>query len=85
MKLNLDDLKKLESSTVRSLALDPQAQVEAIVKVRRADYVPKNVRVRSQIDSHLFTCEIPTAQLQALQDDPNVESVAINKKLRSVE
>ena len=85
MQIKLDDLKKVESSTLTTLALIAQDAVEAIIKVKSAGYVPANVRVRARIDSHLFTCDLGKHELEALQSDPKVVSVSINKKLKSSE
>lgn len=85
MPIKLDDLKKVESSTVTTLALNEQDKVEAIIKVKPAGYIPANVRVRARIDSRLFTCELGKHELEALQSDPKVESVSISKKLKSSE
>ena len=85
MPIKLDDLKKVESSTVTTLALNEQDKVEAIIKVKPAGYIPANVRFRARIDSRLFTCELGKHELEALQSDPKVESVSISKKLKSSE
>jgi hypothetical protein len=84
MEIRLDSLKKLESSSI-SQARGPESDeaVEVIVKVRTENYTPPNVEVRAQIDACLFTCSIPAKTLQTLEDDPNVVSIALSKKLRT--
>ena len=83
--MNLDDLGKLEASSVKALHSLDNAQVEAIVKVKQAHYVPDNVIVRARIDPYLFTCEMPSAHLQHLEMDPKVLSFSINKKLHAAD
>ena len=83
MDIRLDSLKKLESASVSGAEPPKEDEVvEVIVKVRTKDYTPPSVEVRAQIDPFLFTCKIPAKSLQLLEDDPNVVSVALSKKLR---
>lgn len=84
-KFKLDDLTKVESSTVGSLARTTDDMIQAIVKVKPAGYVPKNVRVRARIDDHLLTCEFQKNVLASLEGDSQVESVSISKGLKLVE
>src|SRR5688572_15035098 len=72
MKLNLDDLKKLESASVNPRALAGKGTLEVIVKVKTPHYVPKQVRVRSHISDSIFTSEVESAQLHELEKDPQV-------------
>jgi len=85
MKINLDDVKKLESSSVTPELVKGEGSVEAIVKVSEPNYVPKNVKVRAQIDPQLFTCVISAKQFTRLEKDPLVASIAVSKKLHLVE
>lgn len=57
-KINLDELQKVEASSVFPLAHMPSDRVQAIVKVKEANYVPQCVRIRSSIGSSIFTCEL---------------------------
>lgn len=84
-KFSLDDLKKVESSTIRPLAQTTDDMIQAVIKVKQAKYVPKNVRVRAQIDDHLLTGEFKTSVLKSLERDAQVESISISKDLRSAE
>lgn len=82
MPINLDDIQKLEVSSVPAsgqLPADPGALIAAIVKVKKANYKPKNVRVRAKVSPLLLTCEFTADALAALEKDPNVESVALSK------
>ena len=58
-------------------------ELEVIVKVRRARHVPACVAVRAQISDHMFTSVIREETLQVLEDDPDVQSVAISRRLQS--
>ena len=82
-KINLDDLKKVESSSVR--LADGEGLVEAIVKVNQPNYLPKNVKLRAQIGPQIFTCEISADQLSNLENDPQVVSIAVSKKLHVID
>ena len=86
MEIRLDQLKKLESSSLSTpLTRSEKDVLEVIVKVRKEDYTPKGIQVRAQIDPCLFTCEIPAKTLESLEQDPDVVSIAIGKRLRVIE
>lgn len=80
MNIRIDDLKleNREHSTSTGM-------VQAIVKVRKAGYVPPEVILRARIDDYLFTADIPSDELPQLDRNPQVVSVAENKKLRIIE
>jgi uncharacterized protein (DUF58 family) len=61
----------------------PGESVTAIVKVRRGDYVPKGVTLRARIDATMFTASFDAGLLPQLEADPEVESIALSKPLRS--
>ena len=82
-KINLDELRKVEATSVIPLARESSDVVEAIIKVTSPDYVPPGVRLRAWISPHIFTAEFKQKDLGALEKDPKVESVSISKKLRS--
>ena len=83
--MKLDDLRKLElGSQPPGNALDDDAEVSAIVKVREAHYVPAGLTLRSRIDDKIFTATCRAAALRDLDRDPLVESVALTQKLRSL-
>ena len=81
--------KRSRPSSKRELRTRPEAAakgnaVEAIVKVRRANYVPDGVTVRAQISPVLFTSVIPQSAVRSVEEDPNVESVSISQTLRTI-
>ena len=83
MEIRLDSLKKLESASLSPATTRQEDEaVEVIIKVRKENYAPPGIDIRAQIDPCLFTCRIPAKSLQVLEDDPNVVSVALGKKLR---
>ena len=84
-KINLDDLHKVEATSVLSLAQDASDVVQAIIKVKHADYVPPCVHLRASISPYLFTAAFKRGDLESLEKDPKVESVSISKKLKSAE
>ncbi|MGL4461932.1 MAG: hypothetical protein ACRDD1_11105 [Planctomycetia bacterium] len=84
-KIKLDELHKVEASSVLPLAHNPSDVVEAIIKVKEANYLPQSVRLRASIDSRIFTGEFKTEDLESLEQDPKVESVSICKGLKSAE
>lgn len=61
--------------------LAPEEIVNAIVKVRRAEYVPPGVRLRARIDSRMFTASFAAGDLSRIESDPDVASVEISKPL----
>ena len=82
-KIKLEDLHKLESSSVIPLATNPSQVVQAIIQVKDADYVPKCVKVRASIGPHLLTADLLQSDLSVLERDPKVESISISKPLKS--
>lgn len=74
-------IKKLEL-TPKSPSADES--LEVIVRVFEPDYVPKDVEVRAHISDRIFTSVIPAELLQALEDDPGVQSVAVSRSLRTI-
>jgi len=86
MKIRIEDLKKLESSSLpASPTWEEDESVEVIIKVRKPNYLPSDVTVRAQIDPYMFTSKIPARTLTKLDQDPEVISVAVGKKLRVIE
>ena len=86
MKIALGDAARLKlSGTKRGAERRPDKLVEAIFKVGKADYVPAGVRVRSRINATLFTGELQSAFLEQIEDDTNVVSVSLSKKLRLID
>ncbi|MBZ4417586.1 hypothetical protein [Myxococcus sp. RHSTA-1-4] len=59
--------------------------VAVIVKVRKADYVPPQVKVRSKMSPLIFTAELLEQSLSELSSDPNIVSVSTPKLLRNVD
>jgi hypothetical protein len=80
MTIRIEDLKPGDPDKAR-----PTGTVQAIVKVRKAGYVPPAVTLRTRIDEHLFTADVPASELPKLERNPQVVSVATNKKLRIIE
>ena len=86
MKISPGESVKLElSRTDKSDERRLDGIVEAIFKVSKADYVPEGVNVRSRIDAIMFTGDLPAAFLEHVEDDKNVVSVSLSKKLRLIE
>lgn len=81
--IRLDTLRKVQSAGAIKPGEELDGSIEAIVKVNRADYTPANITVRARIDPFLFTCEMPADELEKLENDPGVESVALSQKLRT--
>lgn len=79
--MDFTKLKKLESTGARPAHPDGDRVVTAIIKVKKADYCPEKAKVRSKVDSHLFTAEIKARDLGELEADPDVETVSIARAL----
>jgi len=84
-KISLDELHKVEASSVIPLVHKASDVVQAIIKVKKTDYVPLCVRPRASISPYIFTGEFKYDDLESLEQDPEVESVSISKKLKSAE
>lgn len=82
MPFNLDDLTKLEVSSISAQdTFNADKVMTAIIKVASADYVPKNVLVRARISPLILTCEFQGKVLTELEKDAKVESISINKTM----
>jgi hypothetical protein len=82
-KIKSDKLGKLEySADITAGRYNPDDIVEAIFKVSKTDYVPDRVKVRARIDATMFTGEVTYGLLEELEQDPNVESLSVSKRLR---
>jgi hypothetical protein len=75
--------KKIEFGEAKAVVTADSKAVSAIVKVKVPNYVPAGFTVRSRIDETLFTADCSGSALRSAQEDPNVESVALSKRLRS--
>ncbi len=85
MPLRLSDLRKMEASSLRKRPnLPPEATVTGIVKVRKPNYVPESVTLRQRIDEQMFTASFRVRDLDSLEADTNVESVALSQRLASI-
>lgn len=82
-KINLNELHHVEASSMIPLAQNASDVVQAIIKVKKPDYVPADVHRRAAVSPLIFTAEFQVGKLQALEQDPKVESVSISKKLQS--
>lgn len=84
-KINLDELHKVEASSIIPLAHKASDVVQAIIKVKETNYVPQCVRLRASIGPDIFTGEFKYDDLESLEKDPKVASVSISKDLKSAE
>lgn len=84
-KVKLDELHKVEASSVIPLAQNASDVIQAIIKVKEPDYVPVSVQLRASIGPCIFTGELKSGDLESLERDPKVVSVSISKKLKSSE
>ena len=78
-------LPKVSGDVMRLAAARPSGSIAAIVKVAKAGYVPSVVSVRSRISSQIFTAEVSTESLAALDKDPQVVSVSVATKVYPAE
>lgn len=81
--MDFTKLKKLNSNDMVAQGTDAERFVTAIVKVKRENYHPRLLSVRSQIDNWIFTADLQAKNLQALESDPLVETVSLAKALPS--
>lgn len=84
--MKLDDLRKLELSSIGRLSsLPDDTVVNAIVKVREPSYVPEGLTVRARIDEMMFTATCRAGTLRRLEADPRVESFALAERIEPVD
>lgn len=84
-KMTSAGLKKLEATATAGRSWEPDQLVEVIIKVKDDGYVPPGVDVRARIDDRMFTATSPFAAVAALEDDPQVLSVAVSRPLRVID
>ena len=77
--------RKVQADASVQTCSDETQRLEMIVKVNKAGYVPRSVRLRARIDETMFTCDAKAGELQALEDDPCIESVSVSRPLRVVD
>lgn len=82
-KINLDELHKVEASSVVPLTHKVSDVVRAIIKVKETNYVPLCVRLRASIGPNIFTGEFKYDALESLEQDPKVESISVSKDFKS--
>lgn len=72
---------------ISSLSSAPSAneQLEVIVRVNAQNYVPGRVDLRNRLSPYLFTATTQLAQLQELDNDPQVASISLSQKLRTID
>ncbi len=80
--MDLTKLRKLEAPEPSRAARPLTGVVAAIVKVRSPRYRPPGVTVRSTISETLFTAEFPVETLLQLENDPEIESISVSRKLQ---
>ena len=77
--MDFSQLKKMDDCDVKP---SPETEVEAIVMVKEANYVPNGITIRAKIDEQMFTTETTMERVEELRKDPHVKSVQTSEKLR---
>jgi len=60
-------------------------KLRAIIEVIKNNYVPEGVALRERIDPKIFTAEFSPAELQTLNSDPSVKSIALSEKVQIID
>lgn len=81
MDIDLKNLRKVEGTSIRKPSLDADAMLKGILKVKKADYVPVGVTIRTKIDSHIYTIDLPAGLLETLEKDKQVSSISVERNL----
>lgn len=85
MSISLDDLKKVEfTGTTKSSQVSPGETLTAVFKVKEPDYVPPRVQLRARVDSRMFTGSFIAADLNEIETDENVISLALSRPLQLI-
>jgi hypothetical protein len=83
--MDYSKLKKLEATNHPLKNLKSNQMLEAIIKVKQENYIPKNIKVRSKISDFLFTTEFKAEFLKNLENDPLIHSISVNQKLALID
>ena len=76
------DFSKINAERASSRQKTGGQPVEAIIKVSKASYVPKKIKIRKRIDEFMFTTETTDTILKEIESDENVVSVQASERLR---
>ena len=76
------DFSKIKAERAISTEKTEDQPVEAIIKVSKASYVPKKIKIRKRIDEFIFTAETTDTILKEIESDENVVSVQASEKIR---
>jgi hypothetical protein len=79
------DYSKLVAVDAAAKKASSETVVEAIIKVKLADYIPESLEVRSRIDELMFTTRTTKGKLEAVRKDPKVQSVQESEPIKFVE
>ena len=82
---NMEKRKLNKSKTTGKGAVAVGPELSVIVYVRKANYVPEWISLRSKITDLIFTADINKADLNKLEADEQVSSVSINERLNTIE
>lgn len=80
----MEKRKLSKSKTTGKGASAATPELSVIVHVRKANYVPEWITLRSKITDLIFTADIKKGDLNKLEADEQVTSVSINERLNSV-
>ena len=76
------DFSKIKAERASSDEKNENQPVEAVIKVSKASYVPKKIKIRKRIDEFMFTAETTDTILKEIESDENVVSVQASEKIR---
>ncbi|HBY58492.1 MAG TPA: hypothetical protein DEH78_01635 [Solibacterales bacterium] len=82
MAITLDELRPPDPDEERGGA---QGTITAIVKVKKAGYVPNGVTVRARIDDEMFTASLPASLVAQVRADPLVASLDESERLERID
>jgi len=75
------DLGKLDLGLRRVVDRRPDEEIDVIIRVATADYLPAGIRLRGRISAKLLTARTSVRDLPRLVRDPQVLSVAESEPL----
>ena len=78
------DFSKIKAERASSTEKPEEQPVEAIIKVSKASYVPRKIKIRKRIDEFMFTVETTDAILKEIESDENIVSVQASEKIRAM-
>lgn len=84
-EVNRNKFRKVTGIAEHQAESESDRRVRAIIKVTKENYVPDAVELNYRFSPTMFSAELSIGQLQELEKDEYVTSVAVSERLSIIE